>query len=97
MLDLRGKAHERDAAVRALAALKGEYRGADLDDAAVGARLGARYVAVADAVPPIPERRFVRLKAAHLRKVELSKILSSRPGIGPVRARWILFTRRPGG
>lgn len=95
VLDLRGKAHGRDAAVRALAALKAEYRAADLDDPAARTRLAARYTAVSDAVPPIPERQFVRLKAAHLRKVELSKIVSSRPGTGPLRARWILMRRPP--
>lgn len=94
IVDLRGKAHERNAAVRALATLKKEYRDADLDDASAGALLNARYAAVTDAVPPIPERSFLRLKAAHLRKIEVSKILSSRPGIGPLRARWILWTRK---
>src|SRR5206468_66268 len=34
VLDLRGKAKERDSAVRALSALKGEYRIADLSDPA---------------------------------------------------------------
>jgi hypothetical protein len=93
ILDLRGKARERDSAVRALAALKAEYRSADLADPDDAARLAARYAAVTDAVPPIPERRFLALKAAHLRKVELSKIVSATPGIRTVRARWILWRR----
>jgi hypothetical protein len=93
VLDLRGKARERDSAVRALAALKAEYRSADLADPDDAARLAARYAAVTDAVPPIPERRFLALKAAHHRKVELSKIVSARPGIRTVRARWILWRR----
>jgi len=93
VLDPRGKARERDSAVRALAALKAEYRSADLADPDDAARLAARYAAVTDAVPPIPERRFVALKAVHLRKVELSKIVSARPGIRTARARWILWRR----
>ncbi len=93
VLDLRGKAKERDTAVRSLSALKAEYRGADLTDPSQAARLAARYAAVTDAVPAIPERQFVRLKAAHLRKIELSKIVSCRPGMRVVRARWALFMR----
>ena len=93
VLDWRGKARERDAAVRALAALKADYRSADQADAERLAGLAARYAAVSDAVPPIPERRFLALKAAHLRKRELSKILDAKPGIAPPHARWILWRR----
>lgn len=93
VVDLRGKAKERAGAVRALAALQGDYRAADLADPVEAERLGARYAAVTDAMPSIPERQFVRLKAAHLRKIELSTIVSCNPGIRPIHARWILWRR----
>ena len=93
VLDPRGRARERGAAVRSLAALKGEYRAADLSDPKAAARLSERYAAAMAAVPPVPERRFLPLKAAHHRKVELSKIVSANPGIRPATARWILWRR----
>ncbi len=34
-----------------------------------------------DAIPPVPEARFNDLKARHLRKVEISKLLSKHPGM----------------
>lgn len=82
VLDWRGSARRHEEAVRQLAGLKAEYRnlvpaGAE---AAAGDRLTERYQAVMDTIPEIPERRFLALKAAHLRKSELSQALSKNPG-----------------
>jgi len=42
---------------------------------------------------PIPEADFVRLKARHLRKVELSRMLSRNPGCPAVVLRFVLLWR----
>jgi len=39
-----------------------------------------RYASVMAAVEAIPEGQFNRLKAQHLRKIEISKLLSAHPG-----------------
>jgi hypothetical protein len=79
----RGSMQRYSDAVRQLAALKTEYRtppeaGGEI---AERDRRSQRYQAVMDSVPDLPERQFVRLKAMHLRKVELSRILSDHPGM----------------
>jgi hypothetical protein len=76
VLDWRGQARRHEDATRQLAALKAEYR----KPAAAHDRLAERYQVVMETIPEIPERRFLALKAAHLRKAELSRILSSHPG-----------------
>lgn len=89
--DRRGTARRHDAAVRLLADLKSEYRSAAPDGDAswttAQGRLRERYDHVMGLVPPIPEARFAGLKARHLRKVELSKLLSAHPGLTVRRAR----------
>jgi len=96
VLDPRGAARRRAQAVRALATLKSEYRTAvphgQARDAAE--RLSQRYEAVMGSIPEIPDLLFNRLKAAHLRKVEISKILSKRPGLKSRKARRALDKRR---
>jgi hypothetical protein len=76
-------------AVRQLAVLKTEYRTPPEPGAEVAERdrLSQRYQAVMDAIPNVPERKFVHLKALHLRKVELSRILSAHPGMTARQAR----------
>src|SRR5215471_19332586 len=95
VLDPRGASRRRAQAVQVLAALKGEYRTAnpaeETDEAAK--RLSQQYETVMGSVPEIPNVMFNRLKAAHLRKVEISRILSDRPGLSPGRARRILRER----
>lgn len=83
VVDRRGAARRHDAAVRLLSDLKSAYREApdDGDWDAAQARLTERYDQVMDRIPPVPESRFNRLKAQHLRKVEISKLLSERPGL----------------
>lgn len=92
VLDPRGASRRRDQAVRSLAALKGEYRATVPEGQEVqeSARLSERYEAVMRTLPPIPEPLFNRLKAAHLRKREISKILSARPGLSRRQASKIL-------
>jgi hypothetical protein len=95
VLDPRGAGRRRAQAVEALAALKGEYR----ISAAAGQaeetaeRLSQRYEAVMGSVPEVPNLLFNRLKAGHLRKVEISKILSGQPGLKLRKARRILNKR----
>ncbi|MGM0356374.1 hypothetical protein [Streptomyces sp. ECR3] len=88
VVDWRGNAQRHGDAVRQLAALKAEYRTppAPGDEVAEKDRLSQRYQAVMDALPPIPEGYFLSLKASHLRKVEISKILSQNPGMTPRQA-----------
>lgn len=92
VLDRRGAAQRRSDAVRVLAALKAEYRvlpakGAEVAEAE---RMSERYSQAMETVPPIPERSFNRLKAAHLLKVEVSKLLSKNPGMSYGRAKKLI-------
>ncbi|MGS2641084.1 hypothetical protein [Streptosporangium sp. LJ11] len=95
VLDWRGRARGHEDAVRQLAVLKAEYRAlpAAGDEAAARERVSQRYQAVMDALPPVPEAKFLRLKARHLRKVEMSRILSDNPGITVRQARKVLRRR----
>jgi hypothetical protein len=89
VVDRRGAAQRRADAVRLLGALKAEYRvpPAAGQEVAEAARLSERYAQVMEAVPAVPERSFNPLKAMHLRKVEVSKLLSANPGMSHWRAR----------
>jgi hypothetical protein len=89
VLDRRGAAGQHDDAVRQLSMLKSEYRTPPSAATAVDERrrLSERYQAVMDALPPIPERSFLRLKARHLEKVEVSRYLSDHAGMSARRAR----------
>ena len=95
VLDLRGAARRHDDAVRQLAALKSEYRipPPPGQEVAERERRSQRYQAVVDTLPPIPERKFNKLKARHLRKVEISKYLSNNPGASVRQARRALRQR----
>lgn len=95
VLDRRGAAQSRADAVRVLGALKSEYRvpphpGAEVAEAA---RLSERYEQAMETVPSVPDRSFNRLKAWHLRKVEISKLLSAHPGMSYWRARRVVAKR----
>ncbi|MEV6983324.1 hypothetical protein AB0M95_18995 [Sphaerisporangium sp. NPDC051017] len=89
VLDWRGTARSHEDAARQLAALKAEYRTPPAEGVEIQERdrLSQRYQAVMDALSAIPEKKFTQLKARHLRKVELSRILSDRPGITVRQAR----------
>jgi hypothetical protein len=92
VLDPGGSGRRRAHAVQALATLKGEYRAAVRvgHEREVAERLSQQYEAVMRSIPEVPNLLFNRLKAAHLRKVEISKILSSQPGLSLRKARSIL-------
>jgi hypothetical protein len=81
--DHRAVARSHESAVRLLADLKADYRQTDPSETppARAARLTSRYQSVMAQIPPIPEKAFNKLKSAHLRKVEISKILSANPGM----------------
>lgn len=83
VVDRRGCAGRHDDAVRQLTTLKSDYRSLPepASDAGERVRMTVRYQAVMDASPPLPERHFVKFKARHLRKVEISRYLSSHPGV----------------
>lgn len=86
--DRRGVARNHEAAVRLLFDLKSDYRQVEAagDWSAAQARLAQRYDHVMEQVPPIPESIFNKLKAEHLKKVEVSKLLSEYPGISVEQA-----------
>lgn len=89
VVDRRGAAREYADSVRQLARLKADYRvdPHTVDAVAECRRLSLRYQAVMDALPPLPERQFLRLKAIHLQKVEVSRYLSEHPGMSARKAR----------
>ncbi len=95
--DRRGVARKHDSAVRLLADLKNAYRSTNPGEPPLDrqVRLTAHYQAVMAELPPIPERRFNQLKAKHLRKVEISRILSANPGMTERQARADLRRRIP--
>lgn len=83
VLDRRSTARGHSDAVRALTDLGAEYRSRSEESG----ELSRRYRETVQHVPPIPERDFNRLKARHLRKVEVSKTLSRYPGLSERQAR----------
>lgn len=89
VLDPRGAGRRRSEAVRELAALKADYRAAEASGPGdeESQRLSERYRDVTGRMPEIPNVLFNTLKAAHLRKVEVSRMLSARPGLSVRRAR----------
>lgn len=88
ILDMRGAARQRQDAVDQLADLKSSYYAPidRADERLALERLRERYRTTMGSMPPIPERQFNRLKSKHLRKVEVSKLLSQHPGISQRRA-----------
>jgi hypothetical protein len=84
VLNHRGTADQHANAVGRLSELKLEYRSFSQASAEEKLQkvgyLQQRYSEVMSTITPIPEAEFNRLKAKHLRKVEISKILSNFPG-----------------
>ncbi len=95
VVDLRGSARRRGEAAKALTRLKGDYR----SELAAGpteasfVELSQKYYDAMDSMPEVPNWFFNRLKASHLRKIEISKMLSEHPGITYRRARKLLRER----
>ena len=84
--DWRGTSARHGDAVRQFASLKAKYRNEVEGDCAL---LTEDYNRLGESVIPIPESRFVHLKAAHKLKRLLSESISRNPGV----PRWILATR----
>lgn len=97
VMDHRGVARQHGSAVRLLADLKSAYRraepGSEGDWSPAMVALTTRYDDVMTQIPTIPEARFNALKARHLRKVEISKLLSDTPGLSERQARRRLQVR----
>lgn len=83
-VDWRQRAWSHERAVAELSELKAIYRGASFaDDGEVegsGANLVTAYDQAMEAVVPIPENRFLKLKSRHRRKVAVSRMIDRRPG-----------------
>lgn len=76
-------AHAHHEATLRLARLKGQFRDVSARSSpgtAPPAELALGYGETMDLLPAIPDRAFNPLKAAHLRKVEVSKRISAAPG-----------------
>jgi hypothetical protein len=82
-VDWRQRAGVHDEAARRLGRLKGVFRVATVHDGVVdagGVDLNADYDATMEQLPPIPDRRFLWVKAKHARKVRASKLLDKHAG-----------------
>jgi len=91
VLDQRGAAAAHSNAARRLSDLKARYRASENPE--TPARLTEHYVEVTTEIVEIPASSFNRLKSRHLRKVEISKILTEHKGIRVWRAKRLLRTR----
>jgi hypothetical protein len=79
-LDWRSKARSHADAARQLAALKTVLRDADVRlKASEDVEVGDEYQRTMEGLIEIPDRKFLRFKARHQRKVEISKRISARP------------------
>lgn len=89
VLDPRGASRRREAAVDVLANIKDLYRVAPppADAASHLETVTAAYRQAMADVPAVPNILFNPLKAAHTRKVEISRLLSRHPGTGYWTAR----------
>ncbi|MFJ2891352.1 hypothetical protein ACIO53_35455 [Streptomyces sp. NPDC087305] len=89
VLDWRGATQRHDDAVRQLASLKMEYRTVPMpgEEEQERDRLSQRYQVVMDGIASVPDGEFNALKSKHLRKIEISKILSANPGMTLRQAR----------
>jgi hypothetical protein len=90
VVDPSGEAGRRDGAVRSLGRLKSELRAATSRQIVLEgdrALLVHQFANAMEALPPIPERVFCRLKAEHLSKREVSRVLSQHPGMSYRKAK----------
>jgi hypothetical protein len=94
VVDWRKRAWAHDDAAKRLAEVKALFAQARVRDGRrelEGVDLEAAYDRTMAAISPIPDRAFNELKARHLRKVEISRRLDSRPGARPWLLRLQLF------
>lgn len=96
ILDWKGKSAKHASAFRVLSNALAQFRKAkgesgwqqDQRD-----ELNQAYWDAMNGVPPIPDRQFPHLKARHLRKIAVSKLLDSLPGCPIMFIRVIIFCR----
>jgi hypothetical protein len=81
-VDWRQRAGAHDEAARRLGRLKGVFRVPTVRDGLVDAHvdLNAAYDTTMEELPPIPDKRFLWVKAKHARKVRASKLLDRHAG-----------------
>lgn len=94
-VDWRGQAEKHEGAFKALQKLKvssKELLVSNLSDEKVKERW-LLINATLNELLPIPDKKFAKLKAAHLKKVEISKLLSQHPGCGIFLLRFSLLCR----
>jgi hypothetical protein len=93
VVDWKKKAERYGEAARRLGALKSSYRGLNFErlNSDEIANLSRHYGSVMGDAPPIRDRTFIRLKAAHIRKVALSRLISEHPGASVLRLRLRLW------
>jgi hypothetical protein len=91
-VDWRQRAGSHDEAARRLGRLKGLFRVATVRDGVVdtaGRDLNLEYDTTMDELPPIPESRFLWVKAKHTRKVRASNLLDHHAGAPVWYVRWL--------
>jgi len=82
-VDWRQRAWSHERAVDELSKLKAEFRGASFAGGQAqgsGVDLVLAYDQAMEAIVPIPEKRFLKLKSRHRRKVAVSRMIGARPG-----------------
>lgn len=90
----KGRAQLYQQALTSLSSFTKEYRAvAEVADELMVRNALTRYQTITDAIEPIPESKFLSLKRRHKLKVEVSKILDSRPGISIPLIRFRLWLR----
>ena len=99
-VDWEGQSRSHSEAVGRLSQLKAEYREAHASkDSDRFDDLTRDYASTMEALPPVPERSFTRLKAHHEFKRLLSQEISKHPGVPAillsVRLRWNAWRSLP--
>lgn len=95
-VDWKEQAGRHESAFKALQKLKVMSKGLLLDSNLSDEKIREKWLLINSTLNeqyPIPEKKFARLKAAHLRKVEISKLISENPGCGVFLLRLGLFFR----
>jgi len=95
IVDWKGRAIQHREAFNTLIPLKSEWRDIlsnyDNHDERTRADFGKRSALILGTLIPIPDAQFNRLKARHLRKVELSKLISANAGSSVILLRFRLW------
>jgi hypothetical protein len=80
--DWRQRARSHGDAARRLGELKGRFRSGTVSSETVQTELdlSSEYEQTMAALPAIPDRQFLGLKAKHRRKIEVSKLIDQHPG-----------------